>query len=74
MKQRKVWIYIILIFVAIIVLISLYWMFNTSLKSVAEASRVPATMYPDGLHFENYWKSLTVAPFLKYFTNTVLCQ
>lgn len=72
MKQRKVWIYIVLVFVAVIVLIPFYWMLNTSLKSEAEALRVPATMYPDGLHFDNYWKALTYAPFLKYFVNTIL--
>lgn len=70
--QRRTGIYIALTLIALVVLIPFYWMLATALKSESEALLVPATLYPHELHFENFWKALTYAPFLTYFFNTLL--
>lgn len=64
--------YIFLIAVAILVIIPFYWMIATSLKSEAEALRIPPSIYPVGIERGNYAKALEIAPFLRYFLNTFI--
>lgn len=61
-----------LIIVLLLVLVPFYWMIATSLKSEAEVAMTPSTLYPHSIHLENYLKALQVAPFLRYFLNTVI--
>lgn len=58
--------------VLLLVLVPFYWMIATSLKSGAEVARVPSTLYPHEIHLENYIRALQVAPFLRYFLNTLI--
>lgn len=58
--------------VLILVLVPFYWMVATSVKSGAEASMIPSTLYPHSFHLENYPEALRVAPFLRYFFNTAV--
>lgn len=71
-KQRHAGTYFVLLFVAALVLVPFYWMLCTALKSEAEALMVPPIMFPREVHFENFWTTLTYAPFMRYFLNTVL--
>jgi len=74
MKERifKLGTVIFLILVVLLVLIPFYWMIATALKSEAEALRTPPTIIPVAMQFRNFITALELAPFLKYFFNTVI--
>ena len=74
MSKRSIKIinYILLTLIAVIVLIPFFWMLSTALKSENEALYTPPLVLPSTPHFENFIKALTVAPFLKYFLNTLI--
>ena len=57
------------------------WMVSTSLQDMAAVTRVPPTLWPETLHWENYAKAWTSGPFLRYAVNNavqtvgiVVCQ
>lgn len=60
------------VLITLFMLFPLYWMIATSLKSAEEAQLIIPTLYPHGLHFENYLYVLTKANFLKYYWNTIV--
>ena len=60
-----------LIVVALLVLIPFYWMLNTALKTELEALRTPPSLFPADLEIENVVRVLELAPFMRYFTNTL---
>ncbi len=64
--------YFLLALLAVVVLIPFFWMLTTALKSENEALHTPPLILPGTPHFENFIKALTVAPFLKYFFNTLV--
>lgn len=64
--------YALLIIIAIIVLVPFFWMLSTALKTENEALHTPPLVVPAVPQFSNFIKALTVAPFLKYFTNTLV--
>ena len=71
-KSGKVWGRIFLLAVLFMVLVPFYWMIATSLKSGAEVAMIPSTLYPHSIRLDNYLKALQMAPFLRYFLNTVI--
>lgn len=81
-KQRKLssvkseWIlkgiaYMLLTIGAISMLVPFIWMVSTSLKSPAEAIAMPPVWWPSTLRFENFTRAFEVAPFGRYFLNSV---
>jgi len=48
-----------------------FWMLSTSLKTRAEATRLPPTVLPHQWEFSNYALAWHAAPFGRYFVNTV---
>ena len=64
--------YALLIIIAIIVLVPFFWMLSTALKTENEALHTPPLVVPAVPQFSNFIKALTVAPFMKYFTNTLV--
>ena len=57
------------------------WMVNTSLQDMGAVTRVPPTLWPETLHWENYAKAWVSGPFLRYAVNNavqtvgiVVCQ
>ncbi|MSQ15840.1 MAG: carbohydrate ABC transporter permease [Dehalococcoidia bacterium] len=56
---------------AILLLFPFYWMVTTSLKTPEEASLFPPTMWPASWRIENYVTAWNLAPFGRYFINTV---
>jgi len=60
-----------LVVVALLVLIPFYWMLNTALKTELEALRTPPSLFPADLEIENVVRVLELAPFMRYFTNTL---
>lgn len=74
MKERllKTGIMIFLLSVLALVLIPFYWMLATALKSEAEVFRNPPTIIPEAMLLKNFITALELAPFLRYFFNTVM--
>ena len=73
--STKVWKlinYLLLIFIVVSVLVPFFWMLSTALKSENEALMSPPLLLPTKPHFENFGLALTVAPFLRYFLNTLI--
>jgi multiple sugar transport system permease protein len=71
-KLYKIINYSLLAAVAVLVLVPFFWMLTTALKSENEALYVPPLLLPAVPRFDNFPKVLTVAPFLRYFANTLL--
>lgn len=65
-------IYLLLTIGGIAMVLPFYWMVMTSLKSSGEAIAIPPTWVPREWLWSNYQKALEVAPFGRYFLNSVL--
>ncbi len=68
----KIMTYAILILFAFFALTPLLWVLTTSLKSAAEAQKIPPTLIPSSLHLENFRLAFTspafgIRPFLNSF-------
>jgi multiple sugar transport system permease protein len=71
-QSIKSWaITLILIAGSIVLLLPLWWMVSTSLKSPAEISQYPPTFIPNEFHFENYVDAWKTAPFTRWAMNTL---
>lgn len=68
----KIVTYILLTLGAATMLIPFLWMVSTSLKTPAEAVAMPPVWVPQVFRFENYIRAFEVAPFGRYFLNSVL--
>lgn len=64
--------YFLLTLFAIITLFPFYWMMASSLKTAFEVIQTPPTLIPNEFMWENYGTALTMAPFARYFVNTVI--
>ena len=71
-KILKIIAYAILILGAITMILPFFWMVSTSLKTPAEAVAQPPVWLPESLQFENYVRAMEVAPFGRYFLNSVV--
>lgn len=64
--------YVLLILGAFIVFFPFLWMLTTSLKTVGESISIPPTLLPEKLQWENFQTAWNMAPFPRYFGNTIL--
>lgn len=71
-KISRIFIYIILITSSILMIFPFIWMILTSFKSSAEAIMFPPKFLPESFSFSNYIKAFGMAPFAKYFLNSVI--
>ncbi|MCM3663156.1 carbohydrate ABC transporter permease [Mesobacillus subterraneus] len=55
-----------------LILIPLWWMISTSLKSPAEIAQYPPTLFPKEFNFSNYIEAWQTAPFTRWALNTLL--
>lgn len=67
----KILAYTFLTIGALTMLIPFIWMVTTSLKTPAEAVAMPPVWWPSVLRFENYVRAFELAPFGRYFLNSV---
>ncbi len=63
--------YVLLTLGAAIILVPLYWMLATSLKSESSLYRVPPQFFPDPVVWRNYVDVWSIQPFVRYFGNTL---
>lgn len=71
-RPRHLGSHLVMIAVCLILVIPLYWMLTTGLKSLKDALAMPPTLWPSVLHFDNFVTAMSQAPFLRYVLNTVL--
>ena len=64
--------YFCLILGALIMIFPFLWMLLTSFKTQAEATSIPATIFPSALRLDGYKKVLENLPFIKLYWNTIL--
>ena len=64
--------YILLTFMALIVVFPFYWMFATSVKSAEEVMKMPPTLFPNKIHLENFNRAMHQANFSRYMINTII--
>ncbi|MBM6860504.1 carbohydrate ABC transporter permease [Clostridium saudiense] len=64
--------YFVLVAFAIITLFPFYWMIASSFKDSFEVIQTPPTMFPNKILWENYSTAFSMAPFGRYFINTIL--
>ena len=64
--------YLLLALVTLIVIIPFFWMVSTSLKTPAESSTYPPSLWPAVAQWHDYVDVFNAAPFLTFFRNTVL--
>lgn len=62
----------VLIIGAIAFLFPLIWMLSTSLKPLAETTKIPPTIIPSKFMWSNYAEATTSIPFWKYAKNTLI--
>lgn len=65
-------IYLLLSIGAILMLLPFIWMLSTSLKSPNEVMSMPPVWIPSELNWKNYIAALGIAPFDRYFINSVI--
>ncbi|MER2063121.1 MAG: carbohydrate ABC transporter permease [Alkalibacterium sp.] len=68
----KIFVYIILISVSLVLIAPLLWMLSTSLKSMEEIVSFPPTLLPETFRWENYAFTVQAFPFFRYMQNTLL--
>ena len=71
-KITKTISYIFLIFGALIMVFPFIWMILCSFKTHAEIIQTPPKFFPSHFRFENYVKAFSMAPFGKYFFNSII--
>lgn len=64
--------YIVLVIFALVTLFPFYWMIVSSLKSSFEVIQIPPTLIPNQIMWQNYNTALKMAPFGRYFINTII--
>lgn len=68
----KVIIYTLLIAGSLIMIFPFLWMLSYSFMTHAESIQFPPKLIPSHISFENYVKAFSMAPFGKYFLNSVV--
>ncbi len=63
---------IFLLAMTILFLIPLYWMAITALKTPAELTSIPPTIWPRSFRWQNVVDAVSAIPFGQYFVNTVI--
>ncbi len=64
--------YTLLSFAAFFIIFPFYWMFATSVKTAQETAQYPPTIIPNEVHFSNFRRAMTEAPFGTYMINTLI--
>ena len=70
-KLRLTFVTLLLLAGSTLILMPLWWMISTSLKSPAEIAQYPPTFFPKEFNFNNYIEAWQTAPFTRWALNTV---
>ena len=76
MKAKKIikqsFIYLFLICGALMMVFPFLWMILSAFKNHAEIIQFPPKIFPSEFSFKNFIKAFSMAPFGKYFFNSVI--
>ncbi|MBU0711587.1 carbohydrate ABC transporter permease [bacterium] len=64
--------HLLLIVVGVTMIVPFLWMFSTSLKDVTELYEYPPKWIPSHLNWQNYIKAMELAPFGRFYLNSLL--
>ncbi len=64
--------YALLILVALVFVVPLYWLFSASLKDLREIYTFPPVWVPTDPKFSNYSEAWNTAPFGRFYLNTII--
>ncbi|WP_233570046.1 carbohydrate ABC transporter permease [Aerococcus agrisoli] len=64
--------FILLAIGALSMLLPFFWMVSTSLKTTGETLAIPPVWLPEDFKWENYQTALSMAPFGRYFINSLI--
>jgi multiple sugar transport system permease protein len=64
--------HLVLLPIALVMIVPLMWMIVTSLQTLDETRHYPPTLVPTSAEFHNYTDVLQIAPFARWFTNTLV--
>jgi multiple sugar transport system permease protein len=70
--NNKVFLYVIIIIIAFIFLVPLFWLILSSFKTQAEMVTFPPTFLPQKAQFENYISALKKIDYFRYLLNTIV--
>jgi len=71
-KIGSVFVYLLLILVAVTMLLPFFWMLSTSLMDEMEVYSFPPKFIPDKWLWNNFTEAMTLQPFGRYFLNTAI--
>jgi multiple sugar transport system permease protein len=64
--------HLVLLPIALVMIVPLAWMIVTSLQTLDETRHYPPALAPTSFQFRNYTQVLQVAPFTRWFINTLI--
>jgi len=64
--------YLIIVLFGIAFLMPFIWLLSSSLKDAGETFRIPPTIFPRKLNWNNYVKAVTLIPYLLYAKNSLI--
>jgi multiple sugar transport system permease protein len=70
-NMKLTFVTLLLIAGSTLILMPLWWMISTSLKSPAEIAQYPPTFFPKEFNFSNYIEAWQTAPFTRWAMNTL---
>lgn len=70
--NNKVLLYVIIIIIAFLFLVPLFWLILSSFKTQAEMVTFPPTFLPQKAQFENYISALKKIDYFRYLLNTIV--
>lgn len=72
-RRNKNWfVHLALVLGSVIMLFPFVWMLLTALKTNAEATRVPTTIFPEVWQWSNFIEIFEMMPFARFFFNTLV--
>ncbi|MBI9048908.1 MAG: carbohydrate ABC transporter permease [Anaerolineaceae bacterium] len=72
--RRKIWSYLVLISIAIVIGVPFYWMLATALRSPDQILQLPPSWIPNPISFENFPKVFEEIPFARFIGNTFVLE
>ncbi len=70
--ENHTWVYIVLLFFALLYLVPIIWMILSSFKDGSELFRFPPKLFPENWSLENYYDALSRGSFSVYFKNSFI--
>ena len=71
-RKRNILAYVVLVPVSILMIVPLLLLFSTAFKTLPEVMSIKFHWLPETVRLDNFKKAMTVAPFGRYYINTII--